>query len=139
MSTTTPATRWRPEDEEWDPTLFLQAGRSGAGRRLYRDTEGNGLLRAQGREGTSSYKRPATRSGAHAALNLDTGEEFYWGVEGYRRHVGSPWRIRGIDGPRLGRSSHAGKGTRQVFWSAGARRAVGVPSQTFGVMLAAAI
>ncbi|WP_298951514.1 DNA polymerase [uncultured Methylobacterium sp.] len=64
-----PAIRWRPEDEKWDPAPYLQADRTGHGRRLIFDIEGNDLL-----PGLTTFW-------CIAAVDLDTGEEFYWGVD----------------------------------------------------------
>lgn len=70
MSTSSGAAlRWRPEDEAWDPTPFLQGDRTGHGRRLIFDIEGNDLLPG------------LTIFWCIAAVDIDTGEEFYWGVD----------------------------------------------------------
>ncbi|GJE18780.1 DNA polymerase [Methylobacterium marchantiae] len=81
MATAALATRWNPEEEEWDPTPYLQAGRSGKGRRLIWDTEGNGLLKEQGTPGTPAYKREGDTVWCHAAVDIDTEEEFYFGCD----------------------------------------------------------
>lgn len=71
---------WLPEQEGDWAGMFLRDGiksgvQSGEGRRCYIDIEGDGILWASGSKGA------VTQCWCLAAVDMDTGEEFYWGVD----------------------------------------------------------
>ena len=62
------------EPGPWSEVL-TGGGHSGSGRRCIYDAEGDGILNA------SHQKKAVTQFWCIAALDVDTGEEFYWGVD----------------------------------------------------------
>ena len=72
--------RWLPEQEadwarEYSASGIRTGPLSGVGRKCIFDVEGDGLLYAQG------SKKQVTQVWCLAAVDIETGEEFYWGVD----------------------------------------------------------
>ena len=70
----TQAGDWPTAIDPWLPSI-LTGPQSGKGRKVIFDIEGDGLLFAQG------TKKQVTQLWCLAAVDWETGEEFYWGVD----------------------------------------------------------
>lgn len=62
-------------DPEWDPTPYLQGDRTGHGRQIIFDIEGDGLLFKQGN------KKEGSELWCIGAIDVNTEEKFYWGID----------------------------------------------------------